>query len=74
MLKRWLAIPLIFVFKGYQLLISPLFPPSCRFQPTCSQYGIKALKKHGVIKGLFLTIKRISKCHPYGGKGYDPVP
>ncbi|MBL6668898.1 MAG: membrane protein insertion efficiency factor YidD [Flavobacteriaceae bacterium] len=74
MLKRWIAIPFIFIFRGYQLLISPLFPPSCRFQPTCSQYGIEALKKHGVIKGLSLTIKRIAKCHPWGGKGYDPVP
>tara|TARA_A200000113_G_scaffold168643_3_gene153493 strand:- start:57 stop:281 length:225 start_codon:yes stop_codon:yes gene_type:complete len=74
MLKRWIAIPFIFIFRGYQLLISPLFPPSCRFQPTCSQYGIEALKKHGVIKGLSLAIKRIAKCHPWGGKGYDPVP
>lgn len=74
MLKRWIAVPFIFIFRGYQLLISPLFPPSCRFQPTCSQYGIEALKKHGVIKGLSLTIKRIAKCHPWGGKGYDPVP
>tara|TARA_A100001015_G_scaffold3928_1_gene5186 strand:- start:4465 stop:4689 length:225 start_codon:yes stop_codon:yes gene_type:complete len=74
MLKRWIAIPFIFIFRGYQLLISPLFPPSCRFQPTCSQYGIEALKKHGVIKGMSLTIKRIAKCHPWGGKGYDPVP
>ena len=73
MLKRWIAIPFIFIFRGYQLLISPLFPPSCRFQPTCSQYGIEALKKHGVIKGLSLAIKRIAKCHPWGGKGYDPV-
>jgi len=74
MLKRWIAVPFIFIFRGYQLLISPLFPPSCRFQPTCSQYGIEALKKHGVIKGLSLAIKRIAKCHPWGGKGYDPVP
>ena len=74
MLKRWIAIPFIFIFRGYQLLISPLFPPSCRFQPTCSQYGIEALKKHGVIKGLSLAIKRIAKCHPWGGKGDDPVP
>ena len=74
MLKRWIAIPFIFIFRGYQLLISPLFPPSCRFQPTCSQYGIEALKKHGVIKGLSLAIKRIAKCHPWGGKGYDPDP
>ncbi len=74
MLKHWLTVPFIFIFKGYQLLISPLVPPSCRFQPTCSQYGIEALKKHGVIKGLSLTIKRMAKCHPLGGKGFDPVP
>ena len=60
--------------KFYQHYISPLTPPSCRFTPTCSQYAIEALQKHGVIKGLYLAIKRIIRCHPWGGSGYDPVP
>lgn len=58
----------------YRACISPLTPPSCRFTPTCSAYALEALKKHGPLKGSWLTIKRISKCHPWGGSGYDPVP
>lgn len=58
----------------YQLIVSPMLPPSCRFTPTCSQYAIEALEKHGVIKGGWLTLKRIARCHPWGGSGYDPVP
>ncbi|MBR5824574.1 MAG: membrane protein insertion efficiency factor YidD, partial [Paludibacteraceae bacterium] len=54
--------------------ISPLFPPTCRFTPTCSQYAIEAIKKHGPFKGLWLAVKRIARCHPWGGSGYDPVP
>ncbi|MBM3439215.1 MAG: membrane protein insertion efficiency factor YidD, partial [Bacteroidetes bacterium] len=54
--------------------LSPLLPNSCRFVPTCSQYGVEALQKHGPFKGLWLTLKRISRCHPWGGSGYDPVP
>ena len=69
-----LAIPFIVVIKIYQLLISPLFPPSCRFTPTCSHYSIEALKKFGIFKGSWLSIKRILRCHPWGGSGYDPVP
>ncbi len=64
----------IFLIKAYQKLISPIFPPSCRYTPTCSQYGIEAFKKHGAWKGFWLTLKRISSCHPWGGHGYDPVP
>ncbi|MDR6241683.1 membrane protein insertion efficiency factor YidD [Aureibacter tunicatorum] len=60
--------------RFYQYSISPLSPPSCRFTPTCSAYMIEAVKKHGAIKGFWLGIKRISKCHPWGGCGYDPVP
>ncbi len=67
-----------FIFIGlirvYQYLISPLIPASCRYTPTCSHYGVEAIQKHGPIKGGWLTIKRISKCHPWGGSGYDPVP
>ena len=58
----------------YRSCISPLTPPSCRFRPTCSQYMIEAVKKHGPFKGLWLGIKRICRCHPWGGSGYDPVP
>lgn len=74
MLKKALAFPFILLLKGYQILLSPLLPPSCRFQPTCSQYGIEALQKHGLFKGGWLALKRLFKCHPWGGKGYDPVP
>jgi len=65
---------LVFLIKAYKLLISPLFPSSCRFTPTCSEYSIEAVKKYGVIKGGILSIKRISKCHPFHPGGYDPVP
>lgn len=60
--------------KIYQNSISPLLGPSCRFDPSCSQYGIEAFKKHGLLKGFYLTTKRFSKCHPWGGHGHDPVP
>jgi len=69
-----LSIPLIVLIKIYQLLISPLFPPSCRFTPTCSHYSLEALKKYGIFKGGWLSFRRIIKCHPWGGSGYDPVP
>ena len=58
----------------YRFCISPLLPPSCRFTPTCSEYAIEALRRHGPFKGLWLTIKRLSRCHPWGGSGYDPEP
>jgi putative membrane protein insertion efficiency factor len=68
---RWLVLlPVYF----YRYSISPLFPPSCRYTPTCSQYTIDAIKKYGVFKGGWLSVKRISRCHPWGGSGYDPVP
>ena len=63
-----------FFIKIYQWVISPWLPSSCRYQPTCSHYAVEALAKHGPIKGLFLAIKRIASCHPWGGSGYDPVP
>jgi len=69
-----LAFPFILLIKIYQIFISPLFPSSCRYTPTCSQYTLEALKKYGLLKGLWLGIKRISRCHPWGGSGYDPVP
>ncbi|MCM1169512.1 MAG: membrane protein insertion efficiency factor YidD, partial [Bacteroides sp.] len=58
--------------RFYQACISPLFPPSCRFTPTCSEYALQALKKYGPLKGGWLTLKRLSRCHPWGGSGYDP--
>jgi uncharacterized protein len=60
--------------RGYQILISPYLPSSCRYTPSCSQYMIDALREHGFFKGLLLGTKRIGRCHPWGGKGYDPVP
>ena len=59
---------------GYRLLISPWLPPACRFMPNCSSYALEALTEHGAIRGGWLIIKRISKCHPWGGSGFDPVP
>ena len=69
-----LSFPFIILIKLYQWIISPLLGSKCRYTPTCSHYGIEALKKYGPIKGLWLTIKRIARCHPWGGHGYDPVP
>lgn len=71
---RILSLPFIFLIKIYQLIISPLLGPKCRYTPTCSYYASEALKKYGVVKGLWLAIKRILRCHPWGGSGYDPVP
>ncbi|MBM78384.1 MAG: membrane protein insertion efficiency factor YidD [Crocinitomicaceae bacterium] len=64
----------ILLIRIYQKAISPLFPGSCRYTPTCSQYSIEAIKNHGILKGLYLGLKRIIKCNPWGGCGYDPVP
>ncbi|CAD5942276.1 Putative membrane protein insertion efficiency factor [Planktothrix agardhii] len=65
---------LITLIKGYRLLISPLFPPVCRFHPTCSQYAIEALETFGIVQGSWLALKRILRCHPYHPGGYDPIP
>lgn len=73
-MKSLLAKPLIWLVRGYQLLISPFVPPSCRFHPTCSHYAIEALQKHGPIRGLWLAIHRIARCHPWHPGGHDPVP
>ena len=64
----------VIIITVYQKIISPFFHPTCRYKPTCSQYAIRAIKKHGSWKGIKLSIKRISSCHPWGGEGYDPVP
>ena len=64
----------IAIIRFYQLVISHILPSACRYTPTCSAYGIEALKKHGAIRGSVLTIKRIMRCNPWGGHGEDPVP
>ena len=73
-MKRVLTYPFILLVRFYQVAISPYMPSSCRYSPTCSHYTIEALNKHGLLKGSWFAIKRISSCHPWGGSGYDPVP
>jgi putative membrane protein insertion efficiency factor len=70
MLKRLLILPI----RLWQLGPSRILPPSCRFAPSCSAYAIEAIQRHGVSKGLWLAVRRIGRCHPWGGSGYDPVP
>ena len=74
LLKRIAAFPFLLLVRFYQVCISPLKPPTCRFTPTCSQYAVIALKKYGPFKGSYLAVRRILRCHPWGGSGYDPVP
>ena len=69
-----LIFPFVFLIKIYQFLISPIIGKNCRFNPTCSNYALEALKKHGLFLGMYYSIRRISKCHPWGGSGHDPVP
>lgn len=64
----------IFIIRFYQRLISPLLPPSCRFYPSCSHYGLEAIRRFGALKGGWLTVKRLLKCHPFHPGGIDPVP
>lgn len=70
-LLRWLA---ILPIRIYQKIISPLFPGVCRYRPTCSEYMAEAIQIHGIVKGVYLGIHRLLRCHPWGGSGYDPVP
>lgn len=72
--RRVAIFPFVVLVRFYQLCISPLTPSACRFTPTCSQYALEALRKHGLFKGLWLTVRRLARCHPWGGSGYDPVP
>ena len=73
--RRLMIIKLILlIIKGYQLAISPLIGPRCRFAPTCSQYALESFEKHGFVRGLVLSLKRISKCHPFHAGGIDEVP
>jgi uncharacterized protein len=64
----------ILLIRFYQGVISPYLMPSCRFTPSCSAYGVEAIKKHGAVKGGWMTMKRLARCHPWGGSGFDPVP
>jgi len=73
-MKKILRFIVLLPVYFYRYSISPLIGPRCRYTPTCSEYAIEAVKKHGVIKGGWLALKRISSCHPWGGSGYDPVP
>ncbi len=70
--------PLTWLLRGlikfYRLLISPVLPPHCRYWPTCSAYALEALQRHGPLKGGWLALRRVGRCHPWGGSGYDPVP
>ncbi|MFH0733315.1 MAG: membrane protein insertion efficiency factor YidD [bacterium] len=71
---KLLAYPFIILIRFYQLAISPFLPKMCRYTPTCSSYSLEALKKYGLLKGGYLSTKRILSCNPWGGSGYDPVP
>lgn len=73
-INRWVAVGLRWLVRAYQLGISPLLGPRCRYYPTCSHYALEALKVHGGYRGSQLAVKRILRCHPWGGSGYDPVP
>ena len=71
---KFFVLIIVKIIRLYQLMISPLLGSNCRYSPTCSTYSIKSLKKHGLMKGGKLSIKRILSCHPFGKSGYDPVP
>ncbi|WP_330442949.1 membrane protein insertion efficiency factor YidD [Flavobacterium sp. C4GT6] len=73
-LRKIIITPFVLLVRFYQGAISPFLPSACRYTPTCSQYTIEALQTHGLIKGGWLSIKRIASCNPWGGRGYDPVP
>jgi uncharacterized protein len=68
------SVALSAVVRVYQLVVSPLLPPACRFLPTCSEYAVEAIERHGAGRGIVLALKRLARCHPWGGSGYDPVP
>ena len=75
MLRALLTLPrrlLVGLVRGYQLVVSPHLPSSCRYTPTCSHYAVEALQRYGVLKGTILAVWRIARCHPWGGHGYDP--
>jgi uncharacterized protein len=73
-LRRLAIAPAVLLIKLYKYLISPLLGPRCRFLPTCSDYALEALARHGLVRGGWLAVRRIGRCHPWGDSGYDPVP
>lgn len=73
-MRKLISTLLILPIRFYRAAISPMFPPACRYVPTCSQYAIEAITKYGPVKGLWLAVKRLLRCHPWGGSGFDPVP
>jgi len=73
-MRRIIVYPFLLIIKFYQIIISPLLPSTCRYSPTCSEYTKLSLIKYGIIKGSILSFKRIIKCNPWGGKGFDPIP
>jgi putative membrane protein insertion efficiency factor len=74
MLQKILIAPFVLVIRFYKIIISPILPAACRYEPTCSTYALEALKMHGLFYGSYLAAKRIISCNPWGGSGYDPVP
>lgn len=64
----------LILIRAYQLVISPLLPPACRFYPSCSEYAREAVEKWGILRGIGMSAKRVARCHPFGGHGFDPVP
>ncbi|MEX1102757.1 MAG: membrane protein insertion efficiency factor YidD [Dehalococcoidia bacterium] len=68
---KWVLLKLI---RGYQAAISPIIPPMCRYEPSCSKYAYEAVERHGALRGVWLAARRVVRCTPWGGKGYDPVP
>ena len=73
-MKKWPAHATLSVIRFYRRFVSPMFPPSCRFYPTCSQYALEAIQTHGFVRGVWLSTLRIGKCHPFHRGGFDPVP
>ncbi len=73
-LRQAIAWPLLFALRGYKRWLSPLLPPACRYLPTCSDYAQEAIQLHGPVRGTWMAGKRLCRCHPWGGHGFDPVP
>ena len=72
--RSWPSRAVIVGLHAYQWILSPWLGPACRYEPTCSQYGMAAVEQYGVARGGWLTLRRLGRCHPFGGSGYDPVP
>ena len=72
--RSLLVQPLLWLIRGYQLAISPMLGNRCRFYPSCSEYSMEALRRHGLFRGLWLTVRRVGRCHPWHPGGFDPVP